>query len=129
MAATDELRKNPMMVRLLDALDAGRDIGHYGRLTFAIVAHYFLDRHELVRALTQDEDFSEAEARALVDQVEDTDYSPPRRSKIQEWQREQDFQILPGDDPDAGNVYRDLDFPEEVYEQISDYHRQKAEAQ
>ena len=36
-AATDELRKSEMMAHLLDALDRGKDIGHYGRLVFAMV--------------------------------------------------------------------------------------------
>src|SRR3712207_8804213 len=41
--AVDDLRRSPMMSHLLDALDRGEDIGHYGRLTFAMVAHH-LDR-------------------------------------------------------------------------------------
>jgi hypothetical protein len=28
----EELRRSPMMTLLLDDLEAGRDIGHYGRL-------------------------------------------------------------------------------------------------
>ncbi len=46
--ALDELRQSQMMNHLLDALDKGEDIGHYGRLTFAMVAHHFLDGEELV---------------------------------------------------------------------------------
>jgi len=38
--AVEELRKNDMMAHLLDALDAGNDIGHYGRLVFAMVARH-----------------------------------------------------------------------------------------
>ena len=33
-----DLRDSPMMAHLMDALEAGTDIGHYGRLTFAMVA-------------------------------------------------------------------------------------------
>jgi len=40
----EDLRQSPMMSHLLDALDKGEDIGHYGRLTFAMVAHHFLDK-------------------------------------------------------------------------------------
>jgi DNA primase large subunit len=29
----EDLRQSPMMSHLLDALDQGEDIGHYGRLT------------------------------------------------------------------------------------------------
>ena len=46
--ALKDLRKSPMMTHLLDALEKGEDIGHYGRLTFAMIAHRFLDRDELV---------------------------------------------------------------------------------
>lgn len=44
--ASEELRKNGMMAHLLDALDTGQDIGHYGRLVFAMVARHFLDEQE-----------------------------------------------------------------------------------
>jgi hypothetical protein len=33
----EELRRSPMMAHLLDALEKGTDIGHYGRLTFVTV--------------------------------------------------------------------------------------------
>ncbi len=42
----EDLRQSEMMSHLLDALDKGEDIGHYGRLTFAMVAHHFLDKEE-----------------------------------------------------------------------------------
>ena len=37
----EDLRQSRMMSHLLDALDRGEDIGHYGRLTFAMVAHHW----------------------------------------------------------------------------------------
>jgi hypothetical protein len=53
--------------------------------------------------------------------------NPPRRERILEWQQAQDFPICPTpDDPDACNVYKDLEFPESVYQNITDYHEQKA---
>jgi hypothetical protein len=125
----DDLRKNEMMAHLLDALDKGKDIGHYGRLTFAMVARHFLDEEELVGELSKDKDFSETDARALVQQVSERDYNPPRRERILEWQEKQEFPIIPdASNPDEGNVYRDLEFPDGVYENISQYHHQKAEA-
>ena len=36
----EELRRSPM-THLLDALDRGEDIGHYGRLVFVMVGRYF----------------------------------------------------------------------------------------
>ena len=128
-SGVDELRKSEMMAHLLDALDDGKDVGHYGRLVFAMVARHFLDEEELVGYLKQDKDFTEDEARSLYHQVQGKDYNPPRREKILEWQAQQDFPILPnGDDPDDGNVYRDLTFPDDVYSDIAEYHEQKAEA-
>lgn len=127
--AVEDLKKNAMMAHLLDALDHKKDIGHYGRLVFTMVARHFLTEEELVGELAKDKDFSEAQARALYQQVQAHDYNPPRREKILQYQQEQDFPILPNpDDPDAGNVYRDLNFPDHVYQHISDYYEHKAEA-
>lgn len=127
--ARDALRKNGMMAHLLDSLEAGQDIGHYGRLVFAMVARHFLDEEELVETLVQDPACDEHEARALVEQVKGRDYSPPRREKVLEFQARQDFPICPGaEDPDACNVYKDLQFPESVYAHIGEYREQKAQA-
>ena len=127
--SADTLRQNPMMAHLLDSLDAGKDIGHYGRLVFAIVARHFLSEDELVSWLTRDKDVDGTKARSLVQQVADRDYSPPNADTIRGYEEKQDFQILANpDDPDAGNVYQDLDFPESVYDSISEYHADKADA-
>jgi hypothetical protein len=124
----DELRKSAMMAHLLDALDRGADIGHYGRLVFAMVARHFLTEDELLEWLQKDSDFSEAQARSLVLQVQGRDYNPPKRARILEWQKEQEFPICPdADNPDACNVYKDLKFPEGVYESISEYYEEKTQ--
>jgi DNA primase large subunit len=125
--SVQELRKNEMMAHLLDALDAGEDIGHYGRLVFAMVARHFLDEKALIRYLQKDPDCDEAEAKSLVQQVQGKDYNPPKRDRILEWQQHQEFVICPNsDDPDRCNVYKDLTFPDEVYDHISSYYEQKA---
>ncbi|OKH26326.1 hypothetical protein [Chroogloeocystis siderophila] len=124
--AVADLRKSEMMAHLLDALDAGKDIGHYGRLVFAMVARHFLSEKELIEYLQKDRDCSEEDARSLYQQVQGKNYNPPRRERVLQWQQQQDFPICPNpDDPDACNVYKDLQFPEEVYEHISEYHEQK----
>ncbi len=121
-----DLRASPMMAHLLDALERGEDIGHYGRLVFAIVARYFEPRAEVVRQLAMSAGFTEAEAQSLVHQVETHDYSPPTRRRVLAWQAHQEFPICrEGDDPDGCNVYRDLVFPDDVYERIEDYHYKK----
>lgn len=125
--AIEELQKNDMMAHLISALNDGKDIGHYGRLVFAMVARHFLDEDELIGYLQKDRDFNEDQARALYQQVQGKDYNPPKRERVLEWQNKQDFPICPHpNDPDACNVYKDLQFPEHVYENISSYQEQKA---
>jgi hypothetical protein len=125
----EDLRQNDMMAHLLDALNDKQDIGHYGRLVFAMVARHFMDDDELVKTLQKNPGFDEADAWALVRQVQGRDYNPPRRERVLEWQSMQDFPICPNpDDPDACNVYKDLKLPDQVYENIQEYHEEKAKS-
>ncbi len=122
----EDLRQSQMMSHMLDALENGEDIGHYGRLTFVMISRYFIDNAEIVRLLTQDHDAGEQEVRAMVQQVEDKVQSAPR-DRIMKWQAQQDFQICPNpDDPDACNIYNELQFPDELYEDIQRYREEKA---
>ena len=122
----EDLRQSPMMGHMLDALDNGEDIGHYGRLVFAMIGRHFVSNDELVGLLTKDQDADEQEIKALVQQVEDKGYSPPRREKILQFQDQQDFPICPDpDDPDACNRYAELQFPDEVYESIQEYQEKR----
>jgi hypothetical protein len=122
--ALQELRQSAMMVHLLDALDRGEDIGHYGRLVFVMVARYFLSDEEVVEQLTKDPDCDEQKARGLVKQVEARGYNPPKRERILEWMEQQEFPICQDlDDKGACNVYKNLEFPPEVYEKISSYYQ------
>jgi hypothetical protein len=122
----EALEQNSMMAHLLGALERGEDIGHYGRLVFAMVARHFIDEDELTRLLERNPGVTPEQARALVMQVQGRDYNPPKRERILEWQRQQDFPICPTDDPDACNVYKDLQFPDGVYERIAEYYEEKA---
>ena len=125
----DDLKRDPTMARLLEDLAGGTDIGHYGRLVVAMVARHFVDEDELVALLANDRDFSEEQARAMVREVMDAGYSPPKRDKILEFQSRQDYPIIENpDDPDAGNVYKTLRFPDDVYEHIEHYREQKVAA-
>ncbi len=126
----EQLRQSPMMAHLLDALDEGTDIGHYGKLTFAMVARHFMEDDELVELLMKAPDMEEKDARMLVMQVRERDYNPPQRNKILEWQSEQDFPICPTpDDPNSCNVYRELTFPDGIYDNIEGYYEEKVEAE
>ncbi len=120
--SVEDLKQSQMMNHMLEALANGEDIGHYGRLTFAMVGVYFANDDELVQVMTQDHDAEEREIRAMVQQVREKGYNPPNRDKILEWQQKQDFQICPNpDDPDACNVYSELDIPQAVLEDIQEY--------
>lgn len=122
----NDLKRNAMMAHLLESIAAGKDIGHYGRLVFAMVARHFLSEQELVKQLAKCKGFSETDARALVLQVNENGYNPPRAAKIAQWQREQEFPICPGDATEC-NVYRELQFPRDVYESIGQFYEERAE--
>jgi hypothetical protein len=124
-----ELRKDSMMAHLLDSLQAGQDIGHYGRLVFAMVARHFMPHQDVLAWLMHDPDFHQEDAMNMLRQVEGRDYNPPKRDRLLEWQAQQEFPILPNpEDPDCGNLYRNLKFPDSIYHHISHYQEQKANA-
>ncbi len=127
---SENMRDSPLMARLLEALEAGTDIGHYGQFTFVAIARHFLDEEEIVGLLAKQPEFSEEQARALYIQIRDHDYNPPRRERIIEQQAHQKFQIIPDpNDPDMGNVYRELRFPDGLYDHINHYYEDKAESE
>ena len=123
------LRDSPMMAHLLDALEKGTDIGDYGRLVFTMVARHFMDDQAIIKLLARQPGLDEEEARARLIQVKAHDYNPPRRERILQWQKRQKFPICPNpEDPDSCNVYRELKFPDDIYENIDDFWEDKAEA-
>ena len=126
---SENLRDSPMMAHLLDALEKGTDIGHYGRLTFVMVARHFLSDDEIIDLLSHQPEHNAAEARVLLKQVKDRDYNPPKRERILEWQAQQDFPICPTpDEPGTCNVYQELRFPEGIYDNIEEFWEEKTEA-
>lgn len=123
--ALEDLKQSAMMTHLLDALDRGEDIGHYGRLVFVMVGRYFLSDEEIIEQLTKDPDCDEEKARGLIRQVEARGYNPPKRERILEWMDQQEFPICHDpEDRGACNVYKNLQFPPEVYEKISSYYQE-----
>src|SRR5437016_10114181 len=126
---SENLRDSPMMAHLLDALEAGTDIGHYGRLTFVMIARHFLEDDKIVDLLAHQPDQNVEDARALVLQVKARDYNPPKRERILQWQAQQDFPICPTpDEPGTCNVYQELRFPPNIYENINEFWEEQAEA-
>jgi hypothetical protein len=119
----NDLKAEPMMAHLIATLDSGHSIGHYGRLVFALVARHFLDRNELISHLAKDPECANEEAESLLKQVESRDYNPPKRERVLDWMRRQDFPICPDPgDPGQCNVYRNLNFPKEVYDRIAEFY-------
>src|SRR3954453_4711764 len=94
----EDLRKNAMMSHLLDSLEEGQDIGHYGRLTFIMVARHFLSEDELIQQLMKDPDCDAEKARGLVKQVEARGYNPPKPDRILDWMNQQEFPICQVED-------------------------------
>ena len=74
--SVEGLQQSPMTHHLLDTLDWGEDINHYGRLALAIVPHHFAERDELVEWLSNDGNPNENQARALAQQAEERAYNP-----------------------------------------------------
>lgn len=128
-ARSTDLRDSPMMARLMDAMRDGQDVGHFGRLLFVMVARFFLSDEEMLKLLRKQPDFDEKEALVMLTQVKERGYNPPKRERILEWQAQQDFQICPDtDDPQGCNVYRELQFPDEIYDNIEDFWEERVEA-
>jgi len=118
----DQLRDSPMMAHLLDAMEGGEDVGHYGRLAFAMVGQHFLSEDELVGYLTKDPDCDVDKARSIVAQVKAHGYNPPKRERILEWMKQQEFPICETpDEKNSCNVYKELKFPPDVYQKIASY--------
>lgn len=123
------LRDSAMMAHLQDALENGEDIGEYGRLTFVIVARHFMSDDEMVKLLMKQPDVDETDIRARILQVKERDYNPPKRERILQWMEKQEFPICPNpEDPNGCNVYRDLQFPDNIYANIEDFWEERAEA-
>jgi hypothetical protein len=125
---SENMQDSPMMAHLFDNLKAGNDIGEYGRLTFVMVARHFLNEDEVEKLLAKQPGFDSQAARALLLQVQSRDYSPPKRERILEWQAQQDFPICPTpEDPNSCNVYRELRFPQEIYDRIGEFYLEQAQ--
>lgn len=122
----DELKNEPMMAHLMGTLEEGQSVGHYGRLVFAMVARHFAPADEVCAYLEKDPECDAEQAVALMKQVESRGYNPPKRERVLEWMRKQDFPICPApENPGACNVYRNLEFPKEVYERIESFHMER----
>jgi len=84
----------------------------------------------MVKLLSKQPDHNETEARALIQSVKAHDYNPPKRERILQWQAQQDFPICPTpDEPGTCNVYNELRFPPDIYENINEFWEERAESE
>ena len=108
---------------LIHTLESHHSIGHYGRLVFTMVARHFMEPEELIVLLEKDPECDRAQAESLVQQVEARNYNPPKRERVLDWMGRQDFPICPDPaNPGECNVYRNLNFPKEVYDRIAEFY-------
>lgn len=125
----ETLRQSPTMKRMLDAMEAGEDIGHFGQFTFATVARHFLQEVDTVRLLAAQPNMDERKAAALLEHVTERGYNPPQRERILVQQTHNGFQLIPDpENPDSGNLYQEITFPDTIYDDISNYYRERAES-
>ncbi len=118
------------MERLIATLEEGHSVGNYGRLVFAMVARHFLEPEEVLAFLEKDPECDAQQARSLLHQIEARNYNPPKRERILEWMRRQEFPICPNPkDPGQCSVYRNLDFPREGYERVEAFHLESEDAE
>ena len=115
------LAASPTVAHWLAALDAGADLGHFGRLAFASVARHFLPDEELLALLAAQPGYDLAKAGRLLEQVLARGYLPPSRPRLLAWQARQRFPLLPIDDPAVGNLYRELPWPDDVFGRIEQF--------
>ncbi|MBV8728966.1 MAG: hypothetical protein JO336_04065 [Acidobacteriia bacterium] len=121
--ALNDLKSEPMMAHLISTLASGHSIGHYGRLVFTMVARHFIEPEELIALLENDPECDRPLAEALFRQVESRNYNPPKRERVLDWMRRQEFPICPDPaNPSECNVYRNLNFPREVYDRIAEFY-------
>ena len=68
-------------------------------------------------------DATQEQGWSLLKQVEARGYNPPKRERVLEWMERQKFPICPAtDDPGQCNVYRNLEFPKEIYDRIAQFY-------
>ena len=90
-----DLQQDEMMVHLMEALENKQDIGHYGRLVFAMTARHFFSDEEVFDWLKKDPDCDDAKARSILVQVEQRGYNPPRRDRVLDWINSKAFPFVP----------------------------------
>jgi hypothetical protein len=125
----EDLRESPMMASLWDDLKIGVDVGHFGRLLFCIVARHFMQEDEIIKLLSNGDNMVPEDAQAMLLNVNERNYNPPRPAVIRKWQERQGYKIIPVEhqhDLAYGNLYSELRFPREIYEQVGEFYKQAA---
>jgi hypothetical protein len=83
-----------------------------------------MSEEEILEELNKNPKFDEEQGRSLLQQVEARGYNPPKRERVLDWMQRQKFPICPDtEDPGQCNVYRNLEFPKEIYDRISEFYQ------
>ena len=90
-----------------------------------MVARHFLSEGELTALLRHNPGINDHEARSLNLPVQGKNYKPLRREHSPMAERAELPDLPNPEDPDSCNVYKDLEFPPEVYEHIAGYDEEK----
>jgi hypothetical protein len=113
------LKKSSIMAHLLRALKRRENIGYYGMLVFAATARFFLSEKKVVRLLSRQPGVGREDIRDIVLQIKERRLPPPSLERIFMWQELQDFSVCPDyTDIDACDLYRQLQFPEGVRDNV-----------
>ncbi len=120
-----QLKRVNCLRKIIERLQAKKSIPHYARLLFVMVARFHLSEKTIIKLLAREPDFSEEEAKEMLDNVKLHDYNPPQCKHIVEWMTHtKRYKLCPSATPGLCDhpIYKALKFPDHVYESIKEYH-------
>lgn len=120
-----ELKRVDCLRKIIERLEAKKSIPHYARLLFIMVARFHLSENTIIKLFARQPDFSEEEAKEMLDNVKLHDYNPPHCKHVVEWMKHtKRYKLCPSKIPGLCDhpIYKALKFPDRVYESIKEYH-------
>ncbi|HCJ65758.1 MAG TPA: hypothetical protein DHV62_00130 [Elusimicrobia bacterium] len=123
-----ELKRVDCLRKMIERLEKKKSIPHYARLLFIMVARFHLSENIIIRILARQPDFSEEEAKEMLDNIKLHDYNPPHCKHILEWMKHtKRYKLCPSKIPGLCDhpIYKALKFPDRVYESIKEYHEKE----
>ena len=128
----DDLKRNPMMRRIIQTMESGQDVGHYGRFIFTVVASYFIGEKEITDLLKRQPEIEDSEeALGFYLQVASARYVMPTSARIRAWDKSEEqknFPLIIQGDRNSGNLYREIPLPQQALVSVRSYWREAAVA-